>query len=308
MQWCKRRRAAGGRRWGCQGGMWCNAAGSRVSPGFRSGPTPFRLLERLHNSWRWRRRVNFPALKNRQQGKMGRRKHNLVVNGAPLTFDGRLYPLELQEYPDGLVVRNLCDLRRGETREHRARLGESRSRPVDSAALLTSKMTHLTTLPYFSHSSLVSPSRSSSTSPRPTMFCKTHARDIGDTEETAGRYKRARCLTKYLFFIFLLQRIGRLPLKSQVRLGFSWKDAYTTHTEGIYFLFFGEHLAEVRLRADSHWELRKRQQKELHKISIKTKIMRQDAPYPILELALRRNSKTSLADFNCWWKDWTCKC
>lgn len=38
---------------------------------------------------------------------------------------------------------------------------------------LTSKMTHLTTLPYFSHSSFVSPSRSSSTSPRPTMFYET---------------------------------------------------------------------------------------------------------------------------------------
>ena len=40
---------------------------------------------------------------------------------------------------------------------------------------LTSKMTHLTTLPYFSHSSFVSPSRSSSTSPLPTMFYKTKA-------------------------------------------------------------------------------------------------------------------------------------
>lgn len=36
--------------------------------------------------------------------------------------------------------------------------------------LLTSKMTHLMTLPYFSHSSFVSASRSSSTSPLPTMF------------------------------------------------------------------------------------------------------------------------------------------
>lgn len=38
---------------------------------------------------------------------------------------------------------------------------------------LTSKMTHFPTLPYFSHSSLVSTSRSSSTSPAPTMFWKT---------------------------------------------------------------------------------------------------------------------------------------
>lgn len=51
---------------------------------------------------------------------MGRREQDLVVDGAPLTFDGRLYPLELQEYPDGLVVGNLCDLRRGETRERTA--------------------------------------------------------------------------------------------------------------------------------------------------------------------------------------------
>lgn len=34
-------------------------------------------------------------------------------------------------------------------------------------------MTHFPTLPYFSHSSLVSTSRSSSTSPAPTMFWKT---------------------------------------------------------------------------------------------------------------------------------------
>lgn len=37
---------------------------------------------------------------------------------------------------------------------------------------LTSKITHLTTLPYFSHSSFVSASRSSSTSPLPTIFCR----------------------------------------------------------------------------------------------------------------------------------------
>ena len=36
---------------------------------------------------------------------------------------------------------------------------------------LTSKMRHLTTFPYLLHSSAVSPSNSSSTSPGPTMFC-----------------------------------------------------------------------------------------------------------------------------------------
>lgn len=141
------------------------------------------------------------SLLPRRHSREKRRKQDLIVGGAPLTFDGRLHPLELQEYPDGLVVENLGDLRRGESRERRARCGESSSRPVDSSGLLTSKMTHLTTLPYFSHSSFVSPSRSSSTSPRPTMFCKTHTRDIGDTEETAGRYERARCLTKNPFHI-----------------------------------------------------------------------------------------------------------
>lgn len=37
---------------------------------------------------------------------------------------------------------------------------------------LTSNITHFPTLPYFSHSSLVSTSKSSSTSPAPTMFYK----------------------------------------------------------------------------------------------------------------------------------------
>lgn len=238
-----------------------------------------------------------------------RRKQDLIVGGAPLTFDGRLHPLELQEYPDGLVVGNLGDLRRMETRERSARCGESRSRPVDSSGLLTSKMTHLTTLPYFSHSSFVSPSRSSSTSPRPTMFCKTHTRDIGDTEETAGRYERARCLTKNLFRIPATKKREITIKKSSKVEFFLERRLYNPLLRDLFFIFlvFGEYLVKVWVRADSYRELRQTAE-ELHKVSIKNKITRQHAPYPILELAIRHYLKTSLEDFNCWWKDWTCTC
>lgn len=178
-----------------------------------------------------------------------RRKQDLIVGGAPLTFDGRLHPLELQEYPDGLVVSNLGDLRRMETRERSARCGESRSRPVDSSGLLTSKMTHLTTLPYFSHSSFVSPSRSSSTSPRPTMFCKTHTRDIGDTEETAGRYKRARCLTKNLFHIPATKKREITIKKSSKVEFFLERRLYNPEIYILVFYFsgiFGQGLSQSR--------------------------------------------------------------
>lgn len=58
--WCKRGAdSAAGRRAGLLGHVWCNTAGSRVSPWFWSGPTHLELdtlsptlLEQLYNGWR----------------------------------------------------------------------------------------------------------------------------------------------------------------------------------------------------------------------------------------------------------------
>ncbi|TNN36099.1 hypothetical protein EYF80_053727 [Liparis tanakae] len=75
----------------------------------------------------------------------------------PLTFDGGLHPLELQEYPDGVLIRHDRDLRN--KRSVSAAVPSARRlrppAPRTPAARLTSNITHFTTLPYFSHSSLV---------------------------------------------------------------------------------------------------------------------------------------------------------
>lgn len=68
-------------------------------------------------------------------------------------------------------------------------------RHTSGFSVLTSNMTHFTTLPYFSHSSFVSPSKSSSTSPRPTMFCETN-KDIRPTNTGPKEIARAQSALK----------------------------------------------------------------------------------------------------------------
>lgn len=43
-----------------------------------------------------------------------------------LTFDGRLHPLKLQEYPDGFIIRHVCDLRRQGTSDSACVITHSR--------------------------------------------------------------------------------------------------------------------------------------------------------------------------------------
>lgn len=121
-------------------------------------------------------------------------------------------------------------------------------------SILTSKMTHLTTLPYFSHSSFVSPSRSSSTSPRPTMFCKTHVPEIFGMDETPRRCQ----------FFFHNPTAKRRPttIKGFAKLSFAWKYGYTTHLKridfvGIFLGISGEGLTVSRFLLRAAAESRK---------------------------------------------------
>lgn len=119
---------------------------------------------------------HFDCLPNEKEQKTSSYVSRILLLVDLLTFDGRLHPFKLQEYPDSFIVGNFRNLRRHTICEYHA--WSTRSRYTSLSSALTSKMTHLTTLPYFSHSSFVSPSRSSSTSPRPTMFYKTDT-DVG---------------------------------------------------------------------------------------------------------------------------------